>query len=118
LEVRVRGEAEGGGRVDEMGAWCSFLSFHGIMSEDLEAGRDIMTKTLDMGEAAAQWQDVMACVSVGTEVLLTREGTVVARIVPEPAVNRPRIGGLHEGAAWISPDFDEPLADEFWLGKA
>ncbi|MBA2430773.1 MAG: DUF2281 domain-containing protein [Chthoniobacterales bacterium] len=29
----------------------------------------------------------------------------------------PRIAGLHEGAAEVAPDFDEPLPDEFWLGQ-
>ena len=29
----------------------------------------------------------------------------------------PRIAGLHEGQTVISDDFDEPLPDEFWLGK-
>ena len=27
------------------------------------------------------------------------------------------IAGLHPGAMEMSPDFDEPLPDEFWLGK-
>lgn len=26
-----------------------------------------------------------------------------------------RILGLHEGQGWISPDFDDPLPDSFWL---
>lgn len=29
----------------------------------------------------------------------------------------PRIAGLHEGQTIMSDDFDEPLPDEFWLGK-
>jgi hypothetical protein len=29
----------------------------------------------------------------------------------------PRILGLHPGAIWTSDDFDDPLPDEFWLGK-
>ena len=29
----------------------------------------------------------------------------------------PRVAGLHEGQTLISDDFDEPLPDEFWLGK-
>ena len=30
---------------------------------------------------------------------------------------KPRVAGLHEGQTLISDDFDEPLPDEFWLGK-
>jgi restriction system protein len=29
----------------------------------------------------------------------------------------PRIPGLHQGEIWMSEDFNEPLADEFWLGE-
>ena len=29
----------------------------------------------------------------------------------------PRIAGLHAGAWEVGPEFDEPLPDEFWLGK-
>jgi hypothetical protein len=28
-----------------------------------------------------------------------------------------RIAGLHPGAIEMAPDFDDPLPDEFWLGK-
>ena len=30
---------------------------------------------------------------------------------------RERVAGLHPGAIVMSPDFDAPLPDEFWLGK-
>lgn len=29
-----------------------------------------------------------------------------------------RVLGLHQGMVWMSEDFDEPLPDSFWLGKA
>jgi len=38
--------------------------------------------------------------------------TPVARLVPISV----RAAGLHAGAIWTSPDFDEPLPDEFWMG--
>ena len=28
-----------------------------------------------------------------------------------------RVAGLHQGLAWMSEDFDEPLPDEFWMGN-
>lgn len=28
-----------------------------------------------------------------------------------------RIAGLHAGEGWIGEDFDEPLPDDFWLGR-
>jgi hypothetical protein len=30
---------------------------------------------------------------------------------------RQRVAGLHQGAARVSEDFDEPLPDEFWMGN-
>lgn len=34
-------------------------------------------------------------------------------------VKKKRILGLHAGGGiWMSDDFDEPLPDEFWLGKS
>ena len=30
---------------------------------------------------------------------------------------KPRIMDLHKGQFWMSDDFDDPLPDEFWLGK-
>lgn len=30
---------------------------------------------------------------------------------------RPRVLGLHQDMGWISEDFNDPLPDEFWLGK-
>ena len=35
----------------------------------------------------------------------------------QPSRKEPRVAGLHEGQTVISDDFDEPLPDEFWLGK-
>jgi len=35
----------------------------------------------------------------------------------ESSKPQPRTAGLHQGAARVSEDFDEPLPDEFWLGN-
>ena len=42
--------------------------------------------------------------------LLEKKGQQIPR-------KAPRIAGLHEGQTVVSDDFDEPLPDEFWLGK-
>jgi antitoxin (DNA-binding transcriptional repressor) of toxin-antitoxin stability system len=42
----------------------------------------------------------------------------VARVVAVPRkLKKERVLGLHAGKMWISPDFDDPLPDEFWLGE-
>jgi len=56
------------------------------------------------------------------EVLLTEHNQPVAKVVPvpnqkaSPAVPQRKLG-LHPGVWGVSEDFDEPLSDEFWLGK-
>ena len=51
--------------------------------------------------------------------ILTKGNTPVARLVSIASSQAvPRVAGIHPDAIWISDDFDEPLPDEFWLGKA
>jgi len=75
------------------------------------------TKAVDIQDVEGKWQEVLAWVREGTEVLLVDGGTPVARIFP--VVSGRRIAGLHEhlGHAWISDDFNDPLPDELWLGE-
>lgn len=39
------------------------------------------------------------------------------RLAQKPEPPTERIAGLHAGAWELAPDFDDPLPDEFWLGK-
>ena len=75
------------------------------------------TKTIDIKEAKNQLSELLVMAQQGTEIILSSEDTPLARLVPlsEP-LDRPRIAGLHQGAIWMSDDFDEPLPDSFWLG--
>ena len=51
-------------------------------------------------------------VNAGEEVVITRHGRPVARLVPAAAA-KPRVPGLLEGKGyWIADDFDAPLPDE------
>ncbi|MGD0092477.1 MAG: DUF2281 domain-containing protein [Planctomycetota bacterium] len=42
---------------------------------------------------------------------------VQVEVAPDLPPSEKRVLGLHRGSAWVSPDFDEPLPDEFWMGK-
>jgi antitoxin (DNA-binding transcriptional repressor) of toxin-antitoxin stability system len=68
------------------------------------------TKTIDIKEAKNQLSELLSLAQLGTESILAKDNTPVARLVPvgEPS-SQPRIAGLHEGAIWISDDFDDPL---------
>jgi antitoxin (DNA-binding transcriptional repressor) of toxin-antitoxin stability system len=73
----------------------------------------MLTKQIDVKEAQARLQELLAQISAGVEWILTDGSTPVARLVPISS----RVAGLHTGAIWTSADFDEPLPDEFWAGS-
>lgn len=51
-------------------------------------------------------------VNAGEEIVITRHGRPVARLVPA-AEAQPRKPGLLEGkGCWIAEDFDDPLPDD------
>ncbi len=58
----------------------------------------------------------LARVAAGEEVVISKGGKPVAKLVPyvEP-VKKPvtkRIPGEYAGKIWIAPDFDDPLPDD------
>lgn len=74
----------------------------------------MLTKQIDVREAQARLQELLSQIASGVEWILV-DGTIpVARLVPISG----RVPGLHPGAISTSPDFDEPLRDEFWTGDA
>lgn len=48
----------------------------------------------------------------GEEIVITRHGKPVARLVSIEPRQEPRKLGLLRGRAWISPDFDAPLPED------
>ena len=76
----------------------------------------MLTETIDVHEAQADFTKLLSRVLEGVEVILARDDTPLVRLVPITSPDKPRVAGLHKGAIWISDDFDEPLPDEFWAG--
>lgn len=79
-----------------------------------------MTRTVRVDEAQEKLQDLLAQALAGNEVIITEHGKPVARLVPVPVAppkKKKRVAGLNRGTIWTSEDFDQPLPDEFWLGK-
>jgi antitoxin (DNA-binding transcriptional repressor) of toxin-antitoxin stability system len=71
---------------------------------------------IELNELAERMGEVKDLLRIGGEVLLTDNGTPVGRVVPTPPPPKgPRVLGMHPGAFQPSPDFDDPLPDEFWL---
>lgn len=75
-----------------------------------------MSITIDVRELPARFEEVLALVASGGEVILTDGQTPCGRLVPcaEPSL---RVPGLHPGAFQAAADFDAPLPDEFWTGQ-
>lgn len=74
----------------------------------------MLTKRIDVKEAKVRLEELLAEVNSGVEWILTEGMMPIARLVPVSS----RVAGLHAGAIWTSPDFDESLPDEFWTGNA
>lgn len=77
-----------------------------------------MTQTVSVDEAKNKLPALLADALAGDEVIITDDGTPVARLVPVVAHSKKkRVAGLNRGSISTSEDFDEPLPDEFWLGQ-
>jgi prevent-host-death family protein len=89
----------------------------------------MQTKTVDIHDAKASFDELLNLVREGVEIILTDGGTPLARLtsvetgqrIPDLSIKeieRARVLGLHAhlGTAWMSDDFDDPLPDEFWFG--
>lgn len=50
---------------------------------------------------------------VGSDNVPAEGGGIAARTEEQ----QPRVLGLNQGEIWMSEDFNEPLPDDFWLGK-
>ena len=65
------------------------------------------TQIFNLTQAKANLSAVLDLIEKGEEVIITRMGKPVARVVKaEPKKERSFIG-LYEGQGWMAPDFDE-----------
>jgi prevent-host-death family protein len=55
---------------------------------------------------------LLARVKQGGDIVITRSGRPVARLVPIRPDAGARILGVDAGRGWIAPDFDAPLPDD------
>ena len=69
-------------------------------------------KQVNVHEAKTHLSKLLAEVEKGKEIVIARDGTPVAKLVPVPRKkNRITFGDL-KGKIWIADDFDDPLPDE------
>jgi len=65
---------------------------------------------VNMHEAKTRLSELVRLVEAGEKVVLARNGTPVAELVPAVPPQK-RQGGQLKGKAWISPDFDAPMPE-------
>ncbi len=75
-------------------------------------------KTVDINASAMTIKELLLLINEETEIVLTQDSKPLARLMPIASASPPRTPGLHPGAISTTDDFDEPLAEEFWTGKA
>ena len=64
---------------------------------------------VNIHEAKTHLSRLLARVAAGEEVIISKAGRPIARLVPIRTRNKDRVPGQDEGKIWISDDFDEPL---------
>jgi prevent-host-death family protein len=63
-------------------------------------------KQVNVHEAKTQLSRLLQEVEDGEEIVIARNGTPVAKLVPHVEQRKPRKPGSAKGKIWISPDFD------------
>jgi len=76
-----------------------------------------VTTTIEIHDLPFRLEEALALTSAGREVILAEGAVPRARLVPIRTTTSPRVAGLHPQAIQATADFDEPLADEFWVGS-
>ncbi len=75
-----------------------------------------MQTRVNIHEAKTHLSRLLAKVSAGEEIIISRAGTPVAKLVPIDAVSpKKRQPGQFKGKMRVSSDFDAPLPDDLLL---
>jgi antitoxin (DNA-binding transcriptional repressor) of toxin-antitoxin stability system len=77
----------------------------------------MFAKQIDLQEKETTVEELLALIEDGSEVILTKGETPVARVLPiKELPKKERSPGMHPNSIWMSDDFNDPLPDEFWFG--
>ena len=69
-------------------------------------------RQVDIGEAAMHLSHLVDEAAGGEEIVITRAGEPVARLVALEPTRMPRRPGLLKDKIWIADDFDAPLPED------
>jgi len=67
---------------------------------------------VNVHEAKTHLSRLLARVAAGEEIIISKAGKPVARLVPFHGPREKRVPGLDHGKVWIAEDFDAPLPEE------
>lgn len=67
--------------------------------------------TIELDQAKGQLAKLIQDVARGSEVVITRDGQEVARLVPPTNASPDRVPGSAKGLFVVPDDFDAPLED-------
>lgn len=68
-----------------------------------------MADVVNVHDLKTNYSKYLEKVIGGQEILLGKHGRVIAKIVPLPQAQQPRIPGALKGKIWLDESFDEPL---------
>jgi antitoxin (DNA-binding transcriptional repressor) of toxin-antitoxin stability system len=71
-------------------------------------------KVATIQEAKNSLPDLINLAEEGEDVFIVRDNLAKVKLVIIEEPPKKRIFGQHRNKIWISPDFDEPLPDDFW----
>jgi prevent-host-death family protein len=73
-------------------------------------------KVVNIHEAKSTLSQLLESVLAGEEVIISKAGTPLARLVPYHLDKKPRSPGFWQGQVTMTEDFDEPLPSDILAG--
>lgn len=68
--------------------------------------------SINIHEAKTHFSRLISRVQLGEEIVISKSGRPVARLIPEPRPRKPRQPGSAKGEMIIHDNFDDPLPDD------
>ncbi len=72
-------------------------------------------KRVTLAEADGHLAELMEAAERGDEVFIEAENKTQVKLVAVSVARQPRVLGIYSGKIHMSPDFNEPLPEEFLL---
>jgi prevent-host-death family protein len=74
-------------------------------------------RAYNVAEAKTHLSEILERVEAGEEILLTRRGKPVARVVPDRSSKTRRVLGFARGKGKLLPGWEDPVTEEELFGE-